>query len=109
MKLNSVLLQKMSSLCCDVAHLRRELITVSITDVDVLSIHAIFYFPFVTFWPVAGQRVTLSCLVPTVWIASAGTRYFYLLDNSLEFEVSPRFASNPPLYPSRAVYPTVNP
>lgn len=44
-----LLLPKMSYLCCNVAHLRRELITISTSDVDVLINTRDFYFPFVTF------------------------------------------------------------
>lgn len=36
----------MSCLCFGAAHLRREPITISAIDVDVLSIHAILIFPF---------------------------------------------------------------
>lgn len=59
MKLNFVPLQKISCSCFDVAHLRRGLITISATDVDVVSIHAILIF-HLSFSLVARQRVTLG-------------------------------------------------
>lgn len=49
--LDFLLLPKISYLCCNVAHLSTELITISTTDVDVLTnINTRdFNFPFVTF------------------------------------------------------------